>query len=166
MGVLSKFVRRSGDDRCCLRNFKATGGAMSDRILNLAQLEALYDEPSRNSLVKVARHITPEYGAWIGAARFCVSSTVALMAPMAARAGMRIQLCISKIRRPSLCPIGAAITGWIPCAISSKMAGCLSCSWCPEIRMWYASMAMRIFRCRRRILQGLSAMASTHAAWS
>jgi predicted pyridoxine 5'-phosphate oxidase superfamily flavin-nucleotide-binding protein len=49
---------------------------MSDRILNLAQLEALYDEPSRNSLVKVARHITPEYGAWIGAARFCVLSTV------------------------------------------------------------------------------------------
>ena len=38
---------------------KATGGAMSDRILNLAQLEALYEQPSRNSLVKVARHITP-----------------------------------------------------------------------------------------------------------
>jgi len=27
---------------------------MSDRILNLTQLEALYEEPSRNSLVKVA----------------------------------------------------------------------------------------------------------------
>jgi hypothetical protein len=42
---------------------------VSDRILNLTQLEALYDEPSRNSLVKVARHITPEYGAWIGLRR-------------------------------------------------------------------------------------------------
>ena len=31
---------------------------------------------SRNSLVKVAQHITPEYGAWIGASRFCILSTV------------------------------------------------------------------------------------------
>ena len=49
---------------------------MRDRISNLTQLEALYDAPSRNSLIKVARHITPEYGAWIAAARFCVLSTV------------------------------------------------------------------------------------------
>lgn len=49
---------------------------MSDRILNLTQLEALYEEPSRNSLVKVAQHITAEYGAWIGAAQFCILSTV------------------------------------------------------------------------------------------
>ena len=49
---------------------------MRDRISNLRQLEALYDAPSRNSLIKVARHITPEYGAWIEAARFCVLSTV------------------------------------------------------------------------------------------
>ena len=48
---------------------------MSDRILNLTQLEALYEEASRNSLVKVAQHITAEYGAWIGAARFCILST-------------------------------------------------------------------------------------------
>ena len=46
------------------RNLFAGGGiAISDRILNLAQLEALYEEPSRNSLVKVAQHITAEYGA-------------------------------------------------------------------------------------------------------
>jgi hypothetical protein len=32
---------------------KQLGGAVSDRILNLAQLEALYEQPSRNSLVKV-----------------------------------------------------------------------------------------------------------------
>ena len=49
---------------------------MRDRISNLTQLEALYEAPSCNSLIKVARHITPEYGAWIAAARFCVLSTV------------------------------------------------------------------------------------------
>ena len=49
---------------------------MADQITTVSQLEALYDKPSRNSLVKVAQHITPEYGAWIGASRFCILSTV------------------------------------------------------------------------------------------
>ena len=49
---------------------------MADQITTVSQLEALYDRPSRNSLVKVAQHITPEYGAWIGASRFCILSTV------------------------------------------------------------------------------------------
>ena len=49
---------------------------MSDRVVNLNQLEKLYDKPLRNSLVKVAQHITPEYAAWIGAAQFCILSTV------------------------------------------------------------------------------------------
>jgi hypothetical protein len=88
MDVLSKFVRRSGSDRWHLIvSFRAIqavnlawlrlmecqskwGGAMSDRILNLTQLEALYEEPLRKSLVKVAQHITAEYGAWIGARGF------------------------------------------------------------------------------------------------
>ena len=49
---------------------------MSDRVVNLNQLEKLYDKPLRNSLIKVAQHITPEYAAWIGAAQFCILSTV------------------------------------------------------------------------------------------
>ena len=49
---------------------------MADQITTVSQLEALYDKPSRNSLVKVAQHITPEYAAWIGASRFCILSTV------------------------------------------------------------------------------------------
>lgn len=49
---------------------------MADQITTVSQLETLYDRPSRNSLVKVAQHITPEYGAWIGASRFCILSTV------------------------------------------------------------------------------------------
>ena len=49
---------------------------MSDRVVNLNQLERLYDKPLRNSLVKVAQYITPEYATWIGAARFCILSTV------------------------------------------------------------------------------------------
>ena len=49
---------------------------MADQITTVAQLEALYDKPSRNSLVKVAQHITPECGAWIGASQFCILSTV------------------------------------------------------------------------------------------
>jgi predicted pyridoxine 5'-phosphate oxidase superfamily flavin-nucleotide-binding protein len=49
---------------------------MADQITTVSQLEALYDRPSRNSLVKVAQHITPKYGAWIGTSRFCILSTV------------------------------------------------------------------------------------------
>jgi len=45
-------------------------------IRDVAQLEALYGAPGRASLIKVADHITDEYAAWIGAARFCVLSTV------------------------------------------------------------------------------------------
>jgi PPOX class probable FMN-dependent enzyme len=46
------------------------------RIEDLAALEALYDRPSPAAMTKVARRLTPQYRAWIGAARFCILSTV------------------------------------------------------------------------------------------
>ncbi|MEO0487101.1 MAG: pyridoxamine 5'-phosphate oxidase family protein [Pseudomonadota bacterium] len=49
---------------------------MSDEITTLAELEALYGTPDPNSLAKVAHKVTPEYAAWIEAARFAVLSTV------------------------------------------------------------------------------------------
>ena len=46
-------------------------------ITTIAALEALYNPaPSEASLVKVAHKMTPEYAAWIGAAKFCLLSTV------------------------------------------------------------------------------------------
>lgn len=45
-------------------------------IEDIAALEALFDAPVPASLSKVARHLTPLYRRWIGAARFCVLSTV------------------------------------------------------------------------------------------
>ncbi len=46
-------------------------------ITDLDALEALYpDPPSRLSLKKVATWITPAYGRWIAASRFCILSTV------------------------------------------------------------------------------------------
>ena len=113
---------------------------MADQITTVSQLEALYDKPSRNSLVKVAQHITPEYGAWIGASRFCILSTVGADGTDGSPAEMRVQLRGFKIRRPCLCLIGAATTVWIPCATLSRMDGCHLCSWCLGMLMWFASM--------------------------
>lgn len=45
-------------------------------IEDIATLEALYDRPVPTSLSKVANHLTPLYRRWIGAARFCILSTV------------------------------------------------------------------------------------------
>jgi PPOX class probable FMN-dependent enzyme len=45
-------------------------------VEDIAALEALYDAPVAASLSKVADHLTPLYRRWIGAARFCVLSTV------------------------------------------------------------------------------------------
>jgi hypothetical protein len=47
------------------------------RVLeDIAALEALYDKPMPTSLAKVADRLTPLYKRWIGAARFCILSTV------------------------------------------------------------------------------------------
>ncbi len=47
------------------------------RILeDIAALEALYEPPTPRSLRKVAKTLTPLYRDWIGAARFCILSTV------------------------------------------------------------------------------------------
>lgn len=45
-------------------------------VEDIAALEALYDAPVPSSLSKVADHLTPHYRRWIGAARFCILSTV------------------------------------------------------------------------------------------
>jgi PPOX class probable FMN-dependent enzyme len=45
-------------------------------IDDIAALEALYDAPVPASLTKVAPTLTPLYRRWIGAARFCILSTV------------------------------------------------------------------------------------------
>ena len=47
-----------------------------DFIRSVKTLEALYGQASPASLHKVADHLTPLYQAWIGAARFCVLSTI------------------------------------------------------------------------------------------
>lgn len=49
---------------------------MTDRITDIAQLEAIYGKPGKASLLKVADHLTPLYCKWIMASRFCVVSTV------------------------------------------------------------------------------------------
>ncbi|MEM9437744.1 MAG: pyridoxamine 5'-phosphate oxidase family protein [Pseudomonadota bacterium] len=45
-------------------------------ITTVEELEALYGKPDPNSLIKVAKRVTKEYGAWIEASRFVVLSTV------------------------------------------------------------------------------------------
>jgi len=45
-------------------------------ITTIAELEELYGATDPNSLHKVAQRVTPEYGAWIDASRFCILSTV------------------------------------------------------------------------------------------
>jgi len=45
-------------------------------IENMGALEAIYGAPVPTSLTKVADHLTPEYGRWIMASKFCVLSTV------------------------------------------------------------------------------------------
>jgi PPOX class probable FMN-dependent enzyme len=45
-------------------------------IADIPALEALFDAPVPTSVTKVARRLTPLYRRWIGAARFCVLSTV------------------------------------------------------------------------------------------
>jgi len=45
-------------------------------IDSIDALQALYDAPVPASLTKVARALTPLYRRWIGAARFCILSTV------------------------------------------------------------------------------------------
>ena len=46
------------------------------KITELDALDALYAQPVEASIVKVARHLTPLYRAWVEGARFCVMSTV------------------------------------------------------------------------------------------
>ena len=45
-------------------------------ITDIAALEALYGRPGEAALLKVADRLTPAYRTWIGAARFCILSTV------------------------------------------------------------------------------------------
>lgn len=45
-------------------------------ITDIAALEAIYGEPAKASLTKVAQHLTPLYLKWIMASRFCIVSTV------------------------------------------------------------------------------------------
>ena len=47
-----------------------------DFIRSVKTLETLYGKASPASLRKAADHLTPLYQAWIGAARFCVLSTI------------------------------------------------------------------------------------------
>lgn len=46
------------------------------RITSIAALEALYGPANPRSIDKVVDHLTPLYRRWIGAARFCILSTV------------------------------------------------------------------------------------------
>ena len=50
---------------------------MADHVItDIAQLEALYGQPGKASLIKVADHLTPLYRKWIMASRLCMVSTV------------------------------------------------------------------------------------------
>lgn len=49
-----------------------TDGVISD----IAALEAIYGQPAKASLIKVADRMTPEYAKWISASRLCVLSTI------------------------------------------------------------------------------------------
>ena len=55
-----------------------TGGALAEPswIADEAELEALYGAPKRAAVVKVARHITDDYAAWIKASPFCALASV------------------------------------------------------------------------------------------
>lgn len=46
------------------------------KVTDIAALEALYGEPAKASIIKVADHITPLYAKWLDASRLCVLSTV------------------------------------------------------------------------------------------
>lgn len=48
----------------------------SERITDIAALEAIYGTPGAPALRKVAKALTPLYRKWIMASRFCVLSTV------------------------------------------------------------------------------------------
>jgi len=47
-----------------------------DKITDISTLEALYCDPGKASIIKVADHVTPLYAKWIAASRLCVLSTV------------------------------------------------------------------------------------------
>ncbi|MDX8350022.1 pyridoxamine 5'-phosphate oxidase family protein [Cognatiyoonia sp. IB215446] len=50
---------------------------MADHVItDIAALEALYGQPGKASLIKVADHMTPLYAKWIMASRLCMVSTV------------------------------------------------------------------------------------------
>ncbi len=50
---------------------------MADHIVkDIAELEALYGQPGKASLLKVADHVTPLYAKWIMTSRLCVVSTI------------------------------------------------------------------------------------------
>lgn len=48
----------------------------SEIITTIEALEAIYGEANPGSIAKVVTEMTPEYAAWINAAKFCVLSTV------------------------------------------------------------------------------------------
>lgn len=45
-------------------------------LTSVDQLESIYGEPGKSSILKVADHLTDEYRRWIAASRFCALSTV------------------------------------------------------------------------------------------
>ncbi len=47
-------------------------------LTSVDQLESIYGEPGKSSILKVADHLTDEYRRWIAASRFCALSTVGL----------------------------------------------------------------------------------------
>lgn len=49
---------------------------MTTYIESVAELEALYGEPAKASLIKVTDHLTEAYRRWIMASKFCIFSTV------------------------------------------------------------------------------------------
>lgn len=52
------------------------GAGRMNAITDIAELEALYDTPGQDSLIKVTDHLTPAYHAWIERSRLCIVSTV------------------------------------------------------------------------------------------
>jgi PPOX class probable FMN-dependent enzyme len=50
--------------------------SQDDIITDIARLEALYGEPGKASLIKVADRLTPGYRRWIMASRLCMLTTV------------------------------------------------------------------------------------------
>ena len=92
-----------------------------DFIRSVKTLEALYGQASPASLHKVADHLTPLYQAWIGAARFCVLSTIGPAGTDGSPLGDLGRWYGSKTIKRFYCPIGPAITVWTVCATSLKM---------------------------------------------